>query len=101
MHGLADAALDNLCQQLQAVPGLRKAYLVRKQVKHLAHRPFYVFGYRVQGWWQLHNKAMVADALRQIQASVIFPGETMIINVEGENYRFGRKFFWMRGARIL
>jgi Zn-dependent protease with chaperone function len=101
VHGLAEAAVDNLCQQLQAIPGLRKAYLVRKHVKYLAHRPFYVFGYRVQGWWQLHSKAKVADALRQIQASVIFPGETMIINVEGENYRFGRKLFWMRGARIL
>ena len=51
-------------------------------------------------WWQFHRKANVAEVLRQIRASVNFPGETMIINVDGENYRFGRKFFWMRGARI-
>ena len=101
VHGLADAALDNLRQQLQAIPGLRKAYLVRKKVKHLAHRPCYVFGFRVKSWWQWHRKARVAEALRQIRASVNFPGETMIINVEGDNYRFGRKFSWMRGARIL
>lgn len=100
-HGLADAPLDDLRQQLQAIPGLRKAYLVRKQVQHLAHRPCYVLGYRVKKWWQLHSKAKVAEVLQQIQASVNFPGETMIINVEGENYRFGRKFFRLRGARIL
>jgi hypothetical protein len=32
---------------------------------------------------------------------VSFPGETMILSVEGENYRFGRKFRWMRGSRIV
>jgi len=31
---------------------------------------------------------------------VQFPGETLILSVQGENYRFGRKFRWMRGSRI-
>jgi hypothetical protein len=28
-------------------------------------------------------------------------GETLIICVDGENYRFGRKFRWMRGSRRI
>jgi len=39
--------------------------------------------------------------LRRIQQGVQFPGEALIINVEGANYRFGRKFRRIRGARIL
>jgi hypothetical protein len=39
--------------------------------------------------------------LRGIQTGVSFAGETLIINVEGGNYRFGRKLRWMRGSRIL
>ena len=30
-----------------------------------------------------------------------FAGETLIINVEEANCRFGRKFRWMRGSRIV
>jgi len=39
--------------------------------------------------------------LERIHQAVTWPGETLIISVEGENYRFGRKFRWMRGSRIL
>ena len=30
-----------------------------------------------------------------------FPGETLILSVEGGNAAFGRKFRWMRGSRIV
>ena len=39
--------------------------------------------------------------LRRIQESVQFPGETMILRVEGKNSAFGRKFRWMRRSRIV
>ena len=100
-HGLSDEALNELRNQLKSIPGLRKAYYVKKRVKHLAHLPFYVFGYRVTGFFQLHSKQRAREVLRQIQESVRFPGETILINVEGDNYRFGRKFQWMRGAKVL
>jgi Zn-dependent protease with chaperone function len=100
-HGLSEDVVDELRAALMAIPGLRKAYLVRKRVEHLAHLPCYVLGYRVTGFFQLHSKRRAMEVLRQIQESVPFPGETLIINVEGGNYRFGRKFRWMRGARIL
>lgn len=41
------------------------------------------------------------EAQQTILASVHFPGEAMVISVEGRNYRFGRKFRFMRGARVL
>lgn len=100
-HGLPEAALSELRAALSTVPKLRKVYLVRKQVKYFAHLPCYVLGFTTTRWFQWRRKGRAQEVTRAIQDSVRFPGETLIISVEGENVRFGRKFRWMRGARIL
>jgi Zn-dependent protease with chaperone function len=99
VHGLEPAALDALLGQLRGVAGLRKAYFVRKKVQHLSHRPLYVFGFTLKGLWFRKQKAI--EFVGRLQQAVRFPGETLILSVEGENYPFGRKFRWMRGSRIL
>jgi hypothetical protein len=100
-HGLPAEALEQLVGQLRAIPGLRKAYFVKKRVAHFTHRTLYVLGYRSSFPLQPGVKKRAAAAMQALQERVQFPGETLIINVEGENYRFGRKFAWMRGSRIL
>lgn len=100
-HALGDAALTRLRQQLRAIPGLAKAYLVRKRVQHFAHLPCYVLGYRASGFFRFQRKRLEGGVLQQIRNEVELPGETLIISVDGENYRFGRKFAWMRGSRIV
>lgn len=100
-HELTAEAVEKLRTQLRAVPGLRRAYFVRKRVRHFAHRPCYVLGFSVTGLFRLHSKRRVSEALQRIRDGVEFPGETLILDVDGENYRFGRKFFWMRGARVV
>lgn len=100
-HGLSAAAVNALKQQLSNVPGLRKAYLVKKKVKYLPERPCYVFGYVARSRWGFAGKNKANAVLKEIQDRVEFPGETLIISVEGENYRFARKLQWMRGTRIF
>ncbi|HXE40907.1 MAG TPA: M48 family metallopeptidase [Azonexus sp.] len=100
-HGLGDEELRVLREQLQAIPGLAKVYFVKKRVEHLAHLPCYVLGYRVTGFFRFQRKRYEGGALQQIRNRVQFPGEALILSVDGENYRFGRKFAWMRGSRIL
>jgi Zn-dependent protease with chaperone function len=100
-HELPAETVEQLRAELRAIPGLRKAYFVRKRVKLFAHRPCYVLGFSVTGLFRLHSKKRVSEALQRIHEGVKFPGETLIINVDGDNYRFGRKFFWMRGARVV
>lgn len=100
-HGLADETIAELRAELMTVAGLRQVYLVKKRVKHLAHLPCYVLGYRVTGFFQLHHRRRAQAALRQIQETVVFPGETLIINIDGANARFGRRFRPLDGARIL
>jgi len=100
-HELPAEALAVLRAALRAVPGLRRAYFVRKRVKHLPERTCFVLGFTVSPPFWLHSKKRAAQVQQAILQSVRFPGETLVINVEGENYRFGRKFRWMRGSRIV
>jgi hypothetical protein len=100
-HGLSEDVLAKLRDELRAVPGLRKAYLAKKQVKYAAHRPFYVLGYCVTGFFKFHSRKRAAEALAQIRQNVEFPGETIIFNVEGDNHRFERKFKRIKATRVL
>jgi Zn-dependent protease with chaperone function len=100
-HGLEPQALAQLEEQVKSVAGLRKAYFVRKRVKHMPERVCYVFGYTVGSLFRWHTKARAAEVMAAIQAKVSFPGETLILCVEGDNRAFGGKFRWMRGSRIL
>jgi Zn-dependent protease with chaperone function len=100
-HGVDAAALAQMQAQLKAIPGLRKAYFVKKRVKHMPERACYVLGFTVGGWLPWGKKGSSQVVLRRIQETVQFPGETQILSVVGENFRFGRKFRWMRGSRIV
>jgi Zn-dependent protease with chaperone function len=100
-HGLERDALVQLQAQLKAIAGLRKAYFVRKRVKHMPERAAYVLGFTVGSLFQWHTKKRAAEVLALIQQGVSFPGETMILCVEGDNSAFHTKFRWMRGSRVV
>jgi Zn-dependent protease with chaperone function len=100
-HGLPPDVVAALIEQLRAVPGLRKAYLARKRVAHLTHRPFFVLGFTCTAPFRFYRIKRANEVLRKIKDTVPFPGETWIMNVEGENSRFKRKFKRIDGARIV
>jgi Zn-dependent protease with chaperone function len=100
-HGLAEHALAHMRAQLKAIPHLRKVYLAKKRLKHFPERACYVLGFAIGSFLRWYNKERAAEALRRIQETLSFPGETLIISIEGDNYRFGRKLRWMRGARVV
>jgi Zn-dependent protease with chaperone function len=98
-HGLSEQESEAVRAALKTIPGLRKAYLVRKRVQYHPERPFFVLGFTVR--LALRARRLRAEVQQRILNDVSFPGETLVVSVEGGNYRFGRKFFWMRGSRIL
>jgi Zn-dependent protease with chaperone function len=100
-HGLAPEGLAALVERLRAVPELRKAYLARKRVAHLTHRPFFVLGFTCTAPFRFYRIKRANEVLRKIKDTVPFPGETWIMNVEGENSRFKRKLKRIEGARII
>jgi Zn-dependent protease with chaperone function len=98
-HDLGPEALARMQGELRSIPGLRKAYFVKKRVKHMPERRCYVLGFTVRGWRERKRRA--AEVQQRIHDAVSWPGETLILNVEGQNYRFGQKLRWMRGSRIV
>ena len=100
-HAIPEEELAKILASLRAIPGLRKAYFVRKRVKLLTHRPLYVMGFKAKRTAVFRSKLREAEVLKAIQHDVQFPGETMIVCLEGRNYWLDRKFRFMRGSRIL
>lgn len=100
-HGLPDEAIAELRRALKSVPGLRRAYLVKKRVMHFPQWPLYVFGFTANRWYWFSDRRRTQAIANHLQQSIAFPGETLIVNVEGTNRRFGRKFRWMRGTRVV
>ena len=98
-HDLDADALARMQAELRPIAGLAKAWFVEKRVKHMPEKRCWVLGFTVRGWTK--RKARAAEVLARIQQDVTFPGETLIISVEGENYRFRRKLAWRRGSRVF
>jgi len=100
-HAIPDTDLAPILAELRAIAGLRKAYFVRKQLKFLTHRPLFVVGFKAKRTMMFRSKPREAEVLKAIQHDVHFPGETIIVCLEGENYWLDRKLRFMRGSRIL
>jgi hypothetical protein len=98
---LPNATVGELRTQLQAIAGLRAAYLVRKRVSKRPDRPCYVLGFTVGGIFRLHSKARAAEVQARILDSVPLPEGTVVFNAEGHNRRFRGRFDRMRGARVV
>ena len=100
-HGLAAETLAQLEAQLRAIPRLRQAYFLKKRVRHAMNRPCYVLGISVTGPFQIHRGKRAVEVLQRISGTVQFPGETLIINIDGGKYRFRRRLRRTEGAKIV
>jgi Zn-dependent protease with chaperone function len=100
-HGMSADALAELCRQLRQIPGLRRAYLVKKEVKYLPQQANYVLGFSVSGRFQFHSSKRASAAHEQIAALSGFPGVTMVINIDGENAGFGKKMAKVVGSVLI
>ncbi len=98
-HGLDPLIVARLVRQFNNAPELRRVYLVQKTLEHFPEEPLYLLGFSCSRLLELRNRGRVADAmvrLRQIE----FPGETLLVSVEGENRRFVKKLKRVEDSRI-
>ena len=100
-HELDAAALEKLTQQLKKVAGIKRAYLVRKIDPRLPGKPLYVLGIKSTGFFQLHSHKRAARVVKDITDTVVFPGETMILNVDANLYKFARKMRRVKRSKLL
>src|SRR5256884_906870 len=99
-HRLEFPMLQALSARLRQIAGLKCAYLVRKHVVHDPHRPLYVLGFGV-GALAVRRGERERAVMERLRTAVEFPGETLIINIEGANSGLGRQFAEVAHARIV
>src|SRR6266699_3283156 len=99
-HRLEFPVLQALTARLRQIAGLKCAYLVRKHVVHDPHRPLYVLGFGV-GALAVRRGERERAVMERLRTAVEFPGETLIINIEGANSGLGRQFAGVAHARIV
>jgi len=98
-HDLDAAALSELRAELLKIEGLQKAYLVKKQLNYLPHKPLYVLGFRIKRGFGLQPKYTHDEVMYQLKTKIIFPHATFLINI-GVNKKFARRLTKI-GAEIV
>ena len=68
---------------------------------YLPHLPCYVLAFSTGSWYQLTNKKRIEDVLQQIQQAIRLDQQVLILSIEGDNYKFGRKMRWIKRSRII
>ncbi len=100
-HDLNKEAVDALARQLEKY-AITRARLVRKAVKHRPQQPLYVLGIEQRdGFWDVTGKAKPEELTSMIADEVEFPGETMVLVVEGDNKEFRGKFKNVMDSLVL
>lgn len=100
-HGLPPEVIEALRGQLRTIGKLRKVYFVRRRLNLQPDKDCFAMGFRVTPWWTWQRSAIVVEAQRRILENVSLPGMTVILCIEGENNKLGRKFRKVRGSRVL
>jgi Zn-dependent protease with chaperone function len=81
-HALGPSDLAVLCEELSRVGGVRRAYLVRKQVSIDPQIPLYVLGVVSDvPWWYLATQRSEGELIRRIGEQCRLPGETLILSL--------------------
>jgi Zn-dependent protease with chaperone function len=99
-HHLQGEILVNLRLQLESIPHLGRAYLVRKRVQHLPQYPLFVLGFKTAGLFKPYDPDRARSVARTIRERVAFPGTLLIMNVDEKNSRVAAKFRRVLAARV-
>jgi Zn-dependent protease with chaperone function len=101
-HGLDDAAIAVLRDQLAGIAELTHAYLARKRVLHRKHQPCLLLGFTTKRWWwQRHDAARAARVQSRILEQVTFSTPSFVFCVEGRNRKFARKLRSVEQSLLL
>jgi Zn-dependent protease with chaperone function len=101
-HGLNEQQLTELHQQLQKFAGdIRRIYFARKQTNFYQEHPLYILAFeRRTHFWKFESGGAAEGISQRLGADVTYPGETIIICVDGDNKAFRKKFRAVAGVEI-
>ena len=100
-HELDSQVVAKLTAEFKSIRGIKRAYLVRKVDPRLPNEALYVLGVKSTGFLQLHSRKRAQQVIAAIQKDIIFPGPTLIINVDANMYKFARKMRRVKRAKLV
>lgn len=101
-HGLSEEVIAKMRAQLAAIDDLKEAYLVRKLTSHFKNEACYVLAFSSSRFIRRFgdNAEKNRQIMNVIKASLDFPGETLIIAIDGQYHEIGDRII-KAGQRIL
>ncbi|HEY0681319.1 MAG TPA: M48 family metalloprotease [Steroidobacter sp.] len=100
-HGLDAQQVEALVRQLQPFGELRRVYLARKQTIHYQEHPLYILAFeRRARWWKFESSGALQAITHRLSQEVAYPGETLIISLDGDNKAFRKKFRAVADAEL-
>jgi hypothetical protein len=99
-HELEPAAVQELVAQLKSYP-VRRAYLVRKSTQHYPEEPLYVLGLQQRSGLFSSPAAKLGALSSALSTEITCPGETIIIEIDGDNKAFRGPFKKVPGSLIF
>jgi hypothetical protein len=82
-HGLAPSGLEALSHSVALMPEVRRAWLARKQVRHLTNRDCFVLVFELRTSLELGARDRMEPVLRDLRAAIELPGETLVVGLQG------------------
>jgi hypothetical protein len=101
-HGLSDAQVAQLREQLARNPEIAEAYIVRKELQHSPEQPLYALGIvaRRKAWYRARTPRDDATLAKQIAQQLRFSGETFIVVLNTQNAQMKKILRRVPGSRI-
>ncbi|WP_313914985.1 M48 family metalloprotease [Tahibacter sp.] len=98
-HDLTLEQVAAITAQLREL-GIYRAWLAQRVLKHMPERPQLVLGFRATRPLRWHSAARAEQQQRQILARIAFPHDVIVLAVDGDNVKFGRKLSKVKGSRL-
>ena len=99
-HAFNAEELAALLGQLQQVEGVKRAYLVRKRLRYLPHKPLYVLGFTIERGFGLRPRYTHDEVMYRLKNKVTFPYPAFLIGLR-INRRLAYRICRIESARIL
>jgi Zn-dependent protease with chaperone function len=100
-HQLEPVTVQELVAQLKNYP-IRRAYLVRKSTRHYPDEPLYVLGLQQRsGLFTFSTSAKLGELSSSVSSEITCPGETLIIEIDGDNKAFRSPLKKVPGSLIF
>ncbi|WP_375434237.1 M48 family metalloprotease [uncultured Hymenobacter sp.] len=101
-HQLSGQALQDLVQEVTTPEyGIRRAWLLRKQVQHFTHKPMYVLLVTPHPDKRLRNQEAIGAWVRDLAEKITLPGEGFVVATGNEYGWLERKAKQTEGAALI